>query len=127
MKADSWLDLPVGRMRQALEESGHTQREMRMHLFVVREWIDHAGIAIYLSMNEELTSDQMLAIRRCGDLFTGLPTCALDRWEFWKGRLVEMRTDVPEEMSAMALAIVQRMVQIEYYVNTMFKPEEVEE
>lgn len=115
---ESWLNLPVARLREALEDPGHSFWELRVHLQVVREWIVYAGVKLYGTLSEELSNEQLAMLLNCGDLFTGVPKTPLERWEFWKGRLVEVRNHLPLHLSEFVMKIVRTMIAVEHFVDT---------
>lgn len=83
---------------------------------VASEWLIHAGPAILkqclLDKSKELDTDARRSLK-AGTYFLGRPGFNLERWGFWKRRLVELRLAVSEEVTARVGLAIETMVAAE--------------
>ncbi|KAJ5444517.1 uncharacterized protein N7458_008389 [Penicillium daleae] len=110
----SWDTLIIWMLRDALEDDLPQEQIVRdCYISVVSEWITHAGQTIYRQLSDKELSEQQKRVTRGGKLYHGkLGVCA-ERWGFWKQRVGEISKDVSKELQPVALAVADRMDDIE--------------
>jgi hypothetical protein len=111
---DEWLTFGIVRLREAFEESGHTVLAMDCNVMAASVWIRYGGKTLYEYLSGDVSDDEdHMILRAPGTLFDGRASSGLERWEFWKGRAVEIRNVVSRDIQPVAVAITKRMVDIE--------------
>ena len=109
-----WDTLIIWMLRNALEDELPQEQIVRdCYISVVNEWITHAGRTIFRQLSDKEMSEQQKRVTKGGKLYHGnLGLCA-ERWRFWKQRLSEINKDVSKELQPVALAVADRMDEIE--------------
>lgn len=103
-------------IRQALETEGFVSDWNRDCLLrVVREWIFHAGHVMYAEARSPKELDEVHKRALCtGPLAEGIgPGPSLERWKFWKQRLVELAPQVDGELKEKVEEAIKRMEELE--------------
>lgn len=110
----SWDTLIIWMLRDALEDDLPQEQIVRdCYISVVSEWITHAGQTIYRQLSDKELSEQQKRVTRGGKLYHGKLGLCAERWGFWKQRVGEISKDVSKELQPVALAVADRMDDIE--------------
>lgn len=110
----SWDTLIIWMLRDALEDDLPQEQIVRdCYISVVNEWITHAGATIYGQLSDQELSEQQKRVTKGGKLYHGKVGLCAERWKFWKERASEVSKFVSEDLQAVALAVAERMGEIE--------------
>ncbi|CCC10873.1 unnamed protein product [Sordaria macrospora k-hell] len=116
--AISWRELPIWELRDGLEESLEelSQENKDTRVVVATLWIKHTGNFIWeqaLSGKLEDLDETDSRMLRAGELYHGQPGYSRDRWDFWKKRLGELRSQVSESRSSAVDEAIGAMTELE--------------
>lgn len=79
-------------------------------------WINHAGKFIWeqtLSGKPEELDETDTRMLRAGELYKGQSGYSRDRWDFWKKRLGELRSQVSESRRSVVDEAIEGMTKLE--------------
>jgi hypothetical protein len=101
-------------LRDAFEENMVAKEVANCEVSVASEWLIRCGTVLY---NEALSAGQLdeheAMITRSGSLYNGEAGYCLERWQFWKLRLSELKDPVDEPVTKMALQALNAMERAE--------------
>ncbi|KAF2865463.1 hypothetical protein BDV95DRAFT_612605 [Massariosphaeria phaeospora] len=118
-----WLNFPIWEIRNALEDAPASGAAMRCRLWVACEWILRCGDVLFDSMctREELdeNSARVLSLGQLSAIEdTDIAPLSVERWAFWKKRLVEIgagrgELQLGDSMCGRILDTLQHMANVE--------------
>ncbi|KAK3344875.1 hypothetical protein B0H65DRAFT_464783 [Neurospora tetraspora] len=116
--AINWRELPIWELRDGLEESLEelSQEGKDTRVVVATLWIKHAGKFIWehsLAGKPEDLDETDSRMLRAGELYQGQPGYSRDRWDFWKKRLGELRSQVSNLRSSAIEEAIGAMTELE--------------
>ncbi|PYH46224.1 DUF3632 domain-containing protein [Aspergillus saccharolyticus JOP 1030-1] len=109
----SWKMFAIWELRSALEYPQSIPDGVDFHVGVVREWILHAGAELYRQRKEGVLTECEQRSTSPGPLYYGKADLCLERWAFWKERLLDLAKDASPELQKTAVSVVEHMNDIE--------------
>ncbi|KAI0899437.1 hypothetical protein F4806DRAFT_492427 [Annulohypoxylon nitens] len=108
-----WLNFPLWELRDDLEEP-LSPALLTIKMPIVREWLRHAALEIRQESLLRALTDEPEGGRhgypyRPGPLFEGEKGFTVERWNFWKHRLEEIRDNVDENLRVVVNEAIEYM------------------
>jgi hypothetical protein len=111
------MDFALWQLRYTLEEEPSFSQEIDCRTAAAAQWILQAGQAIFrMILQPDRLRPGNAAMLEPGKLYSGEAGYSLDRWQFWKMRLIELRSPglFTEEWNVMTDKAIE-------YMNTLEK------
>ncbi|CAM1508601.1 Fc.00g054490.m01.CDS01 [Cosmosporella sp. VM-42] len=90
-----WVNLAIWQLRHGLEEEASPSLSTNNRVAVACEWLKYSAAELFSqSFPTNPLSKAEKSSYRTGALFAGQPGLGLERWNFWKHRLSEIRYEV---------------------------------